>query len=55
VSNDVPLRAAILTPSRFSPLLHGTRSEVDDVRTEFSMKFGTKIVVLEKMENGAAA
>ncbi len=28
---------------------------LDDVRTEFSMKFGKKIVVLEKMENGAAS
>ncbi len=28
---------------------------LDDVRSEFSMKFGNKIVVLEKMENGAAA
>ncbi len=28
---------------------------LDDVRSEFSMKFGNKIVVLENMENGAAA
>jgi integrase len=28
---------------------------LDDVRTEFSMKFGKKIVVLGKIENGAAA
>lgn len=28
---------------------------LDDVRTEFSMKFGSKIDVLEIMETGAAA
>ena len=28
---------------------------LDDVRSEFSMKFGNKIVVLENMENGAVA
>jgi hypothetical protein len=47
----------LASDSSSAAMTEGYTGEIplNDVRTEFSMKFGTKINVLEIMETGAAA